>query len=72
LLADDDVFSCGSFDAFVTKLVWAGGEGYASANARMCSAFTDRPLMPSECVALVKAATEVALADEQVAVGSRG
>ena len=62
LLADDDVFSCRSFDALAAKLVWARGEGYATAKARRRSAFTDRPLMPSECRQLVDAATALALA----------
>jgi len=42
--------------------VWPRDQGYQSAKARRTSAITDRPLMPSERVALVKAATEVALA----------
>jgi hypothetical protein len=68
LLADHHVFSCPNWDALVDKLVWARGEGYAIAKARRCSAFTDRPLIPSEAVALVEAATALALGTEATAL----
>lgn len=72
LLADQHVYRCRTCDALVDKLVWGRDQRYATAKARRSSAFTDRPLMPAEAVALVEAATEVVLAGEQVAVGSRG
>jgi hypothetical protein len=61
LLADQHVFSCPNWDALVDRLVWARGQGYATAKARRCSAFTDRPLIRSESMALVEAATALAL-----------
>lgn len=67
LKADDNTY-VQTWDALVDK----PDDGHTTATARRCSAFTDRPLMPSECLALAKAATEAALAAEQVAVGSRG
>lgn len=61
LLADSKTYVCRTWEQLVHKLVWARAEGYRTAKARRCSAFTDRPLMPSECAALIKAATQVAL-----------
>ena len=52
LLADDHVFKCRSWDGLADKLVWPHDQGYQSAKARRTSAITDRPLMPSERVAL--------------------
>jgi hypothetical protein len=72
LLADQHVYVWGSRDALVGRLVWARGRGYTTAKARRCSAFTDRPLMACEPAELVEAATKVALAGEQVAVGNQG
>lgn len=64
LLADQHAYTCRTWDALVDKLVWARGQGYATAKARRSTGFTDRPVMPSEAAALVEAATEVALAAE--------
>jgi hypothetical protein len=65
LLADDHTYVWRSWDALVGRLVWAHGRGYATAKARLCTGFTDRPLMRSEAVALVESATELVLAAER-------
>jgi hypothetical protein len=60
LEADGHIFVCRGWDALVNRLVWAHGEGYKTAKARCCGWENDRPLMPSECAALVEEATAVA------------
>ena len=44
------------------RLVWAHRQGVRSAKARRTAWEEDRPLLPSEAVALVEATTELALA----------
>jgi hypothetical protein len=61
LLADSHVFRCRTWNELVAKLVWARGNGYRQAKARLCWTDFDRPLLPSERVELVQAATGVVL-----------
>jgi hypothetical protein len=61
LVADHSVYRCRSWDQLVERLVWAHRQGYRSAKARRTAWEEDRPLLPSEAVALVEAATELAL-----------
>jgi hypothetical protein len=49
-------------DDLAERLVWAHRQGFESAAARLTAWEEDRPLLPSEAVALVEAATELALA----------
>ena len=62
LLADDHTYRCRNWDDLAERLVWAHHRGFRSAMARRTAWEEDRPLLPSEAVALVEAATELALA----------
>jgi hypothetical protein len=68
LVADDHILVCRGWEALVNRLVWARGEGYTSAKARCCGWESDRPLLPSECEALVEAASALALMSEHRAL----
>jgi hypothetical protein len=57
LLTDDKVFACRSFDGLAAKLLWARERGYTEVKARFANGDVDRPLLPSERVKLVEAAT---------------
>ena len=54
-------FVCETSEVLVERLVWARGAGYVTATARRCSELSDRPLLPSEAVRLVKDAMVLAL-----------
>jgi hypothetical protein len=62
LLADSHVFRCRTWNELVVKLAWARENGYRQAQARRCWTDFDRPLLPSERVELVQAATGLLLA----------
>ena len=62
LLADDHTYRCRNWDNLAQRLWWAHRQGFRSAKARRTAWEEDRPLLPSEAVALVEAATELALA----------
>lgn len=64
LLADQHTYRCRNWDQLVGRLVWARGNGYRTAKARWTGWESDRPLIPSEAVELVQAATRVALASD--------
>jgi hypothetical protein len=57
LLTDDEVFACRSFDGLAAKLLWAREQGYTEVKARFANGDVDRPLLRSERVKLVEAAT---------------
>jgi hypothetical protein len=63
LLADSHTFRCKSWNELVAKPVWARENGYRQAQARCCWTDFDRPLLPSERVELVQAATVFAFAN---------
>jgi hypothetical protein len=62
LLADDKTYRCRNWDDLTERLVWAHRQGFTSAKARRTAWEEDRPLLPSEAVALVEAATDLAAA----------
>jgi hypothetical protein len=64
LLADDKTYRCRSWDDLAERLVWAHRQGFRSATARRTAWDEDRPLLPSEAVDLIEAATEFALATD--------
>jgi hypothetical protein len=64
LHADDHVYRCRTWHDLAERLVWAHRQGFGSAKARRTAWEEDRPLLPSEAVALVEAATELALAGD--------
>jgi hypothetical protein len=64
LQADDHIYRCRSWDQLAERLLWAHRQGFRSAKARRTAWEEDRPLLPSEAVALVAAATELALASD--------
>ena len=61
LLADDKTYRCRSWEDLARRLVWAHQQGFRSARARRTAWEEDRPLLPSEAVALVERATKLAL-----------
>ena len=65
LLAAKHSYGCRTWDDLVDRLVWARDQGYTSAKARQANGSVDRPLVPSECAALVEAATARVLAADQ-------
>jgi hypothetical protein len=65
LVADDHTYVCRGWDALAQRLAWAREQGYKNAKARCCGWELDRPLLPSECAALVEAATRVAVGGER-------
>jgi hypothetical protein len=54
----------GNWDQLAERLIWAHRHGFRSAKARRTAWEEDRPLLPSEAVALVEAATDLALAGD--------
>jgi hypothetical protein len=64
LLADDKTYRCRNWDDLAKRLVWARDQGFRSARAGRTAWEEDRPLLPSEAIALVEAATELALAGD--------
>ena len=61
LLADSHTFVCRTLDDLAARLVWARGQGSATAKARLAKGDIDRPLLPSEQRRPVDAATPLAL-----------
>jgi hypothetical protein len=64
LQADDKTYRCRNWDQLAERLIWAHRHGFRSAKARRTAWEEDRPLLPSEAVALVEAATDLALAGD--------
>jgi hypothetical protein len=62
LVADDKTYRRRTWADLAQRLVWAHRHGVRSAKARRTAWEEDLPLLPSEAVALVEAATELALA----------
>jgi hypothetical protein len=63
LLADDETYRCTTWGELTKRLVWAHRQGFTSAKARHTAWEEDRPLLPSEAVALIEPATELARSD---------
>jgi hypothetical protein len=60
--ADDKTYRCRNWDDLAQRLVWAHRQDFKPGKARRTAWEEDRPLLPSEAVALVDAATQLALA----------
>jgi hypothetical protein len=64
LLADDETYRCPTWGDLAKRLVWAHRQGFTSAKARHTGWEEDRPLLPSEAVALIEMARKLALAGD--------
>ena len=72
LLAENSVYHCRSWDDLAERLVWAHRERFRSAKARRTAWEEDRPRLPSEALALVEAATDLAAAHREQGNASGG